>query len=253
MFERAGVYEAVGIFSRTHFFVMAICFVLVFLFVYLNKDITKQKYMIQLKVFSVVLTALELVKIIWNLYLGYKRVDAWLPLYFCSIFIYALWFTWSKNERVSSLGLSYIAIAGASCGSVFLICPSTSFATYPIFHFQCLYSMFYHSIMVYAGIMIYVSKSVEISRKIIKDYFMYCAIFMLIALVVNVNWNGNMMFLMNPSVIPVPMLHDIAKVSLPLYTVAIVLAHLALGYIVYYTVKLTQKLHGKYFKRVKTY
>ncbi len=232
MFAAPGTYKPVGMFTTTHIVSVCVCICLIVLAVVLTRKMKKETYLIMLRVFAVVFTCLELFKIIWSLSMGLKNINSWMPLYFCSLFIYALWFTWSKNKEIRDFGLSFIAMAGIIAGGVFLICPSTSFNNYPIWHFQCLYSMIYHSTFVYSSIMIFVTRATEINFKLAIKYIIFCLVFMALALIMNTIWkDANLMFLSRPSVIPIPILKTIHNFSQLLYTMIIITAHLLMSFV----------------------
>ncbi len=232
MFSSKGTFPAVGLFSTAHIITIIGCFGFIALCVFLTRKMKKETYFKLLKIFAILLSCIEIFKMIWCWAHGYVSVNNWVPLWFCSIFIYSLWFTWSKNQFIKNLGLAYIAMAGFICGSVFIISPSTSFNTYPLFHFQCIYSMLYHSIMVYSGIMLFVTDVFKIDLKTVRNYCEFCLIFMAFAIIINLTENGNLMFIMDPSGIPLPFLFSIYNFSKPIYSLIIILAHLSLGFIV---------------------
>ena len=233
MFSKQGTHQPVGLFSNLHIISIIICLFLVCLSVFLTRKIKKEKFNKILKITAIVVTVLELFKIVWNLINGYTHVNFWVPLYFCSLFIYALWFSISKQEFVKSMGLSYLALAGVVSGIMFIVFPTTSFNDYPIFHFQCIYSMLFHSVMAYVGIMVFVTKMVKVDLKLVYKYCAYCAIFMAFAVAVNLIFNGNLMFLSNPGVVPIPFLKTIYNFSKFLYMLTIIIAHMLLGFAVY--------------------
>lgn len=232
MFSKQGVYAPAGLFSSGHIIALCLCLLLILVVAILTKNISKQRLINILKFFAIVFVVLELFKIFWSLYVGRTWPDAWLPLYFCSLFIYALLMVWSNNQEIRDLGLSFIGFAGTIAGLVFLVFPTTSFNTFPIFHFQCLYSMLYHSVMMYSGLMVLKLKLVKYNKYYYKKYFMFCLIFMLLALTANINLGCNMMFISNPGVIPIRALGAIYSFSSALYTVILVSAHLILPYVV---------------------
>ncbi len=242
MFAKYGTYQPVGMFSTTHIISVVICFALIITAVILTRKMKSATYFKLLKIFAVMLTSMEAFKISWNLINGNTGLDSWLPLYFCSLFIYSLWFCCFNGKTLKGFGLSYIACAAILAGAVFVIFPTTSFRMYPIFHFQCLYSMIFHSIMIYCGIMVYVSKSITINWKTVLNYILFCAIFMLIAWLVNINTGSNLMFISNPSGIPIPALKSIYKFSHNLYSFTIVVAHMLIGPTAYGVYALTAKL-----------
>ena len=233
MFSAQGTYQPIGLFSNGHIISIIICFFLVALAVFFTRKMSSGTLDKMLMVCACLFTVLEIFKIIWNLTNGYNHVNQWVPLYFCSLFIYALWFSIFKNKFMKEMGLSYIALAGIFSGAVFIILPTTSFNDYPIFHFQCIYSMLFHSVMLYVGIMTFITKAVKINLKLVAKYCIYCAIFMSLAIIVNIAFNGNLMFLTHPGVIPLPFLKAIHNYSPVIYTLTIVIAHMLLGFTVY--------------------
>ena len=218
MFANIGTYPPVGLFSNTHIITICVCFVCVGFAVWLTRKMTKETYFKCLKIFAIVLTILEIFKIVWTISIGETRLDSWFPLYFCSLFLYALWFAVSKNDHIKNMGLSFIAIAALIAGVVFIIMPTTSFNLFPIFHFQSIYSMLFHSLMVYSEIMLYVTKSYKLNLKSVGYYFAFCAMFMIIAIGLNSYFGSNMMFLRDPAKIPIPLLFTIKAFSPSLFT-----------------------------------
>ena len=240
MFAKYGTQTPVGLFSLEHIISIIICFVLVALAVILTRKMTTKTYFNCLKVFSIILTLLELFKIGWIWNNGIKDVNAWVPLYFCSLFIYALWLIWFKNKFIKEMGLSYTAFGALVAGIVFIIAPTTSFNSYPIYHFQCLYSMLFHSIMVYSAIMLFVTKCVKIDLKLIFKYAIFCIILMTIAGIININTGSNLMFIADAGFIPIGLLHVIYDFSPILYSIVMILAHLSLGFVVCGVVKFVE-------------
>lgn len=232
MFSRIGNYPAVGLFSLNHIFSMIFCFSVVIFAVVLTKKMNKKQFFKLLKISAIILTILECFKIIWSLVNGYTGINSWFPLYFCSLFIYSLWFACSKNQKISSFGLSYIAFASVIAGAVFIVFPTSSFNNYPIFHFQCLYSMTFHSLMIYCGIMLYITKAVTADKKLLKKYWLFCLVFMSLAIAINLTFNANLMFLSNSAKIPLAFLKTLHSFSSVIYTIIIALAHLSIGPIV---------------------
>ena len=225
MFAKYGIYDAVGLFSTTHLITMVVLFFAVLMLAISTKKMSKKCYLMILRVMAIVFTCLELMKMIWTWCNGNFIIDAWAPLFFCSLFIYALWLTWFKNPKVQEVGLSFIGLGGIVAGIAFIIFPTTSFRWFPIWHFQCLYSMLYHSAMVYAGIMCFVTKSIKINLKTIIKYCFFTLSFILFAIGINLIKGSNLMFMNHPSAIPLEMLHIVYNFSPVLYTCLMVFTH----------------------------
>ena len=249
MFSTFGQYPAVGLFSAHHIISLVACVFCIILAVVLTRKMKKETLINLFRIFSIVLTCFELFKISWNIHNGYVYVNSWVPLYFCSLFIYALWFSWAKNEKVREIGYSFIALAGVFAGAVFLIVPSTSFSLYPIYHFLCLYSMLYHSIMIYSGIMIFVTKLAKPNFKFVVKYCMFTFVSMMLALTINIFFKGNLMFVASPAGVPLPFLWSIYKYSQTIYSGGVIVAHMLLGFVVWGVYELIQKLKRKSVKR----
>lgn len=232
MFSVVGTYPPVGLFSLTHIIVIIMCFVFVVVAVLLTKKMSEDSFIKMLRVFSIVLTLCELFKISWCISVGERQLDAWVPLYFCSFFIYALWCMWFKNDKIKNLGLSYITLSGFIAGAVFIILPTSSFSSFPIFHFQCLYSIFYHTLMMYSGLLALKIKMVKINWKSFGYFSGFVSLFIALAIILNVNTGSNLMFLANPRNIPIPLLTIIYNASHFAYTAVMVIAHLSIGLIV---------------------
>ncbi|MBR2970136.1 MAG: YwaF family protein [Clostridia bacterium] len=229
MFSAKGTYPAVGLFTPTHIISIIICLVLIAILVFVSREISREKYFKYLRIVTIVVTIVEIFDICWSLAQGYTKVRIWLPLYFCSLYIYSLWSTWSTNKFIRDCGLSFFAMGCIVAGIAFIVFPTTSFSGYPIFHYKCIYSMLYHSAMVYTGIMLFVTRSLEINGQNVLKYILFCLVFMTLAIVLNIIFNANFMFLDNPANIPIPALFAIHNFSPILYTTVMILCHLALG------------------------
>ena len=77
------------------------------------------------------------------------------------------------------------AIGGIIGGIIFLILPTTSITTYPMFHYLSLQSFIYHGAMVYLGIIINKSQYVELEKKDIVYYSGLVGTMCLIAFIFN--------------------------------------------------------------------
>lgn len=149
--EAAGL-SACGMFSPTHLTVTFFCLVALGLALYFTRKMTDEQFRRLVLVLAVFVTVLECVKIGFNWVHGGFTPNRWLPLTFCSFSIYSYWLMASKNEKIRSLGVSFMAGGGIIGGLTFLVMPMTSVATYPMLHFQSFYSMVFHTLMMYVGI-----------------------------------------------------------------------------------------------------
>ena len=240
-FSSKGTYQPCGMFSIGHIIALAIMIILVALAVFFTRNIKKDSIIIIIRSMAIVFTILEIIKIIFQLTHGLTEINNYVPLYFCSLFIYALWFaSFKKTEKI---GLAFIFGGAIIAGFVFLLFPSTSLVDYPLFHFVCFYSLIYHSSMMYLGIIIAKTHYYEPNIKDFNYYFGFVASGMIIAIIIDLLTGSNLMFIMNPGQIPV--LKDIASFSTFIYSIMAVTGHMLMFPVSIGVYKLIQKINNK--------
>lgn len=140
-------------FTPLHFIVSAILLALVIVCAIL---IRKTKY---IKPTFIIIWAtvsvLEVVKIVWESTTGNVvrlEVGGILPLYPCSLYMYAMPFAiWGKgNVRKAACG--YVCTLGMIGASVNFFYPMTVLYRYSIISFSAMHSMIYHSVMLFTGL-----------------------------------------------------------------------------------------------------
>ena len=94
---------------------------------------------------------LELVKILWETYCGSTvdfEVRGVLPLYPCSIFMYAMPFAiWGKG-RVRYSACGYVCSLGLLGGAINFVYPANILGNYSCISFAGFHTLFYHGVMV---------------------------------------------------------------------------------------------------------
>lgn len=155
-FFTTGIGEVAGLFSLTHLIYVLIAIAIILVVIFLTRNKTNQQLLKYLKIISITFLVLEILKIIWNLTIREDvTYEDYIPLYFCSFFIYAsLIFAFSKNEdsiiyKFAKLFLFYGGITGGLAFSVF---PTTSLMVFPLLHVLSIHSLIYHSFMVIVAI-----------------------------------------------------------------------------------------------------
>lgn len=247
MFSPCGRYEPCGLFTITHFIALLICLLGVTLAILLTRNIKIETFTKIIKVIAIIVTILELIKICYNLYYNPNSpINDWLPFHFCSLFIYSLWMSGYFKGKIKTIGDSFMVGGGIIAGFVFLIIPSTSLKLFPIFHFQCLYSLLFHSLFLYLGLMILIKEYFILNLKNYINYLIFCTIFCIIAITLNIIFGANFMFLDNPWEIPIKFLSTIKENNQILYTIIIYLAYVC-G--TYFTTMLIQKIIIKIKRR----
>ena len=155
-FFTTGIGETEGLFGLQHLLYILISWGLVTILLCLTRkkdDQTINKY---IKIISIIVTVLEILKIIWNLTLREEvTYEDYVPLYLCSFFIYAsLLYAFTKNKdgllhKIAKYFLFYGCLSG---GVTFLFFPSTALMEFPFLHVLSIHSMVYHVLMVTVGL-----------------------------------------------------------------------------------------------------
>lgn len=175
--------------------------------------------------------------------MGYTWINTWLPISFCSIFIYALWLSgygkgkWKETAEAFIAGVSIVA--GATC----LLFPSTSLTIYPTWHYLCMYSMLFHTLMVYMGILYLFKLEIKLEKSKFNKFTKIYCFFAVIAIYLNTFYGSNLMLLKKPFKIPVPFLHELFASEPWLYTIVVFLVYLYVPY--YITVYLNKFINEK--------
>ena len=228
-FAPKDVYAPCGVYTAEHFIAALICFFLIAIFVFLARRAKLDKIYFAIKILAPVLTVLELIKIAHNFYWGYTNIDSWVPLSFCSLFIYAVYLSGYGRGELRTYGNSFLVIGGIVAGVVFVFMPTTSLTMYPLLHFQSLYSLLFHSLMIIFGILLFIN-GVRPTRRLLRYYVIYFFGFALVALLINQTTDSNLMLLREPYKIPMDFLHLLQKRVPFLYTLLGVFTHLIIPF-----------------------
>lgn len=78
--------EPAGIFSIEHLIFLGICLVLIFLALLATKNLNPKKIDRIILIIAILVTLLEIAKIVWNYQAGRRSKGVLYPLYYCSIF-----------------------------------------------------------------------------------------------------------------------------------------------------------------------
>ena len=189
--------QVCGIFTPLHFMVI-VAFILSFtLVMVLSRKLTPEKSKRLILILAIVVLALEIIKITLRI-IKNDILDSWIPLYFCSLFLFAVWFIFSKNKSVQKFGYAYLAFGGIFASVAFIIYPSTSLMIQPLWHLGSIHSIIYHFIMLYIGALVLSKKLYTPKPSDFWYYFAFVTCACLLALAINLNFGTNMMFLDNP-------------------------------------------------------
>lgn len=103
----------------------------------------------------VVMSILEIVKIIWETYSGQSVNFEWtgvLPLYPCSIFMYAMPLAVWGNKTLRYIGCGYVCSLGLLGGAINFVYPANILGNYSCISFAGFHTLFYHGAIIFSAI-----------------------------------------------------------------------------------------------------
>ncbi len=256
--------ETYKLFNWQHLLCIGICLLVVFIAYKLTKRMSQEAVVKMTRIFAYVFTTLEIFKIILKLCWGQlKDLDQWVPLSFCSLFIYALWMAGFSRKALGKAGCAFIMGGCVVGGLAYIIFPTTSLQWFPAYHFISIHSMLFHSAMLYLGFIYIKKRMMTFDLDSYKHYGTFVALCAILALGINFGLRGrlglgapNLMIITNPpltaemaSKFPFSIVQGIYLRSEYLYTVCAVFAYLALPFLISLLISLL--MHRK--KKEKNY
>ena len=178
---------------------------------------------------------------------GIDEVE-FIPLYFCSLFMYSTVFAALKCEALKNTGLSFLFFGGIIGASAFFLHPSACIPNYPIYHFMCLRTMIFHGLMIYVGITIVRSGYYVPNIKHFKNYLIALSLVGIGAYVHNSLLNTNLMYISKPLDIEISqVIYDLAPGIYPLlFMVAQIFVPFFISYGIWLLYKyVDNKVNGK--------
>lgn len=230
MFSPPNSETACGMFTVPHIISLVICLGLIVFFIYLSRNISEKTLLLVTRIMAIVFIIWEIGKIIFKFYIGDTYLDHWLPLYFCSLFIFALIFLSFFKGSVYKIGEAFLLGGCIVSGLSYLIIPATSLMDFPVYHFLSIHSMLFHSSMVYLGIMYIYKHKIKLSKKDYLYYSVFVGSFIALSLVLNYTLNQNFMIIKNPVNIPIDIVNNIANTVPWLYTLFAIILYLTIPF-----------------------
>jgi len=240
-FAKPGEYNPCGMYSLEHFVLLAITIFCIKFALKHTKVTNKEDVKEIIKEITICVWILEIIKIIFNFAIGNaKNPNNYIPLYFCSLLLYAGLFSSFGNKVFKKTGDVFLATGGLVAGICFIVCPTTSLTMYPIFHFISLQSFAFHGSMIYLGILINKTNYIEIKLKDIKYYFNLILVISIISYLFNLKLGTNLMFISyNFPNTPVEIIYNLSN---ELFTILMVIIQATLPFLVMYgIIKLVNK------------
>ena len=195
-FAKPGEFEECGIFTIKH--LILIIMTIIGIVISIKKTVHKNKEEVKeiIKKATTILWVLELIKILYIFCIGkVQNINEYVPLYYCSLVLYAGLMSSYGKGKVERAGDVFLSTGGIIGGIIFIIFPTTSLPTYPMFHFLSIHSFFFHGIMVYLGLLMNIINYIELKIKDIWYFSGLIGIICAIAFVMNNLFDSNLMFI----------------------------------------------------------
>ena len=193
---RPGEYEACGMYTIGHLLLLVITVISILIALKYTMNKNKEQILKEIRIITIILWVLEIIKIVFNLMVGKaSNPNTYIPLYFCSMILYAGIFSGFCKGILKHVGDVFIATGGMIAGILFLLSPNTSLTTYPIFHYISIQSFILHGAMVYLGILLNITNYIDIKANDIIYYAGLMLTISLIAYVFNLIFKSNLMFI----------------------------------------------------------
>lgn len=140
-------------------FAVIMLFLVIGLAVLLSKK-SEKTMRISLTVIWVILTVLEVTKIIWESYSGKTvnfEITGVLPLYPCSIFMYAMPLALFGKGKVRYMGCGYVCSLGFLGAAINFIYPANILSNYSCISFAGFHTFLYHGAMLFTALVMLLS------------------------------------------------------------------------------------------------
>lgn len=195
-FADEGVYPPAGIPSAGYFILIFLTIFIIGTSLHFTLRWSYADIRMLLRVIIITLWILEIIKIAYRWHYGYKKnLNTWVPLYFCSITLFAGLLSSFAKGIARHIGDVFICTGGLVGGVCFLMYPSTSLPQFPACHFLSIHSFLYHGCMTFLGILLNRSHMVNLTWHDMIYVFCYTVFFCLLALILNLKTGSDLMFL----------------------------------------------------------
>lgn len=192
--------QIAGVFTPTHFIVLAIYFILMAVALFFSRKMTEPTVKKFTLAAAILTCSMEVVKISLRIAKG-QNPGEWLPLYVSSLFLYASWMSLSKVKVIQTTGVTFLSFGSTTAGIVYAFYPSTSLLRYPIWHPGSIHGLSYHWIILYIGILT-LWKRFRPKAVYFWHFFLFMTAFTIPAFICNELYGYNLMFIGVPFYLP---------------------------------------------------
>lgn len=142
-------------FTPLHLIFAALVLAAVIVFGLLLSKKSEKTIRVTLGILWGVVVILEVVKILWETFSGASVSFEWggiLPLYPCSIFMYAMPLAVFSKGKLRYMGCGYVCSLGLLGGTINFVYPATVLDNYSCISFAGFHTFFYHSAIVFCAL-----------------------------------------------------------------------------------------------------
>ncbi|MBQ9097931.1 MAG: YwaF family protein [Clostridia bacterium] len=219
--------EPCGLFTWGHMILLLTTAILIAVGLYVSRHMNAREVRRTVRLVTAILWGLELFKIIFVLAVtGSRNPNDYIPLYYCSLVLYAGLFSSVGRGVVQRIGDVFLSSGSIVGGICFLLCPNTSLPRYPAFHFISFHSFLLHGLMVYLGLLLLLRGVCRLSMSDLKHCAGLVSAMCLVAWIFNTVWDrlfphmavANLMFMSKdfPGT-PVTVLYRLTGALFPLF------------------------------------
>lgn len=148
------------LFTPLHIVFAIILLVLIILLAIFLSNKSEKTIRITFGILWAVLTVLEVTKIIWETYTGKTVSFEWtgvLPLYPCSIFMYAMPLAVFGKDKIRYMGCGYVCSLGFLGAAVNFVYPANILGNYSCISFAGFHTFLYHGAMLFTALVMLMS------------------------------------------------------------------------------------------------
>ena len=128
-FAKPGEYKPCGLFSLQHIILLAVTILIIIVALKLTKTNKKENIRKIIMGITIFCWIMEIIKIVFNLKIGNAHnVNTYIPLYYCSILLYAGLLSSFGKGKAKRMGDVFLATGAFVGGSIFLFFPWFTFS-----------------------------------------------------------------------------------------------------------------------------
>ena len=184
--------------SQTYIIALAVTLALTVAAIYFSRKMSERGVRRLLACVSAFTISTEIVKMVFvGVTYGISEVE-FIPLYFCSLFMYSTVLSLTKKTFLRNTGLAFLFFGGIIGAVAFFIYPSACIPNYPIYHFMCLRTMIFHGLMIYVGFTVVLTGYYKPDVRHFKNYLIALCLVGVGAYIYNLLFGTNLMYISKP-------------------------------------------------------